>query len=382
MYLEGVAHPWKGELTQRSHADFPVRLHPAADLVEQRFQLANTKAAPSPSALPYTVEKGDNLSRIVRDHLQSLGEKPSNQAVYDGVRKVAQENGLKNPDVIHPGQRLDLRVLGGVPAETLAKPLSPPPAPREQAPPAAKSKDLPMEAKAMATPSAEAENTPKPLPTTFRESRFAALPPQAEPVSLRPQGEGGPVDRPGLLQESRIRFAAPENANGPKDLGRLLHEILEAPAPTAEASQSRHSMSNPWSTLLGDDARLSSDYGMRPDPFTGKPSFHEGIDLAAPRGTAIHPFQPGVVQFSGWQGGYGRVVIVDHQNGLSSVYAHNAKNHVNIGDRVTPRDVLGEIGSTGRSTGPHLHFEVRKNGTPVNPVPVLQGEIPIRSARR
>jgi murein DD-endopeptidase MepM/ murein hydrolase activator NlpD len=126
--------------------------------------------------------------------------------------------------------------------------------------------------------------------------------------------------------------------------------------------------------VLDGAATLSSGYGMRSDPFTGAPAFHAGVDLAASPGTPIRPMRDGIVVFSGWQRGYGRTIIVRHGDGLESVYAHNQKNQVRVGDAVTRETQLGEVGSTGRSTGPHLHFEVRKHGSPVNPMPYLQTE--------
>ena len=113
--------------------------------------------------------------------------------------------------------------------------------------------------------------------------------------------------------------------------------------------------------------RISSFYGMRDDPLTGKEKFHKGTDIAAPEGTSIYPTMEGVVTFSGKMGGYGNLVEVRHPNGFSSRYAHNSKNSVKVGDLVTTEDKIGEVGQTGRATGPHLHFEVRVGGYAVNP---------------
>jgi len=369
MYLEGIAHPWKGQLTERSHADYPLRLHPAAETFEARLS-PEPSAAPSPAVdTRYLIQKGDNLSRIVRQHLESLGEKPSNQAVYDGVRKVAKENGISNPDVIHPGQQLDLRTLGApVAAPTPQLAAIPKPAQPEME----KVVPAPLEAKAEA---------PAP-PPGFQEARVAALPQHAAPVALEARAEGGPVHRIATPLHGRARFEGPVKAGVEReDLGLLIHEILEAPKVNV-AKAVPGPLESPWSTFIDGPARLTSGYGLRPDPFTGRLSFHDGIDLAAPMGTAIYPFREGVVSFSGWKGGYGRVVIVEHDEGISSLYAHNARNKVEVGQRIGTGDKLGEIGSTGRSTGPHLHFEIRKNGVPVNPIPYLQGDVPIRNARR
>jgi murein DD-endopeptidase MepM/ murein hydrolase activator NlpD len=99
---------------------------------------------------------------------------------------------------------------------------------------------------------------------------------------------------------------------------------------------------------------------------------HEGIDIAASIGTNVKAFMGGKVSFSGWQDGYGNLVIIDHGNGLKTYYGHNSKLLVKAGETVDTSAVIAKSGNTGRSTGPHIHFEVRKNGTPVNPIPYLK----------
>ena len=119
------------------------------------------------------------------------------------------------------------------------------------------------------------------------------------------------------------------------------------------------------------DAEVSSQFGVRTDPFTGRLDFHSGLDLAAKSGAEIHPIKSGQVTFSGWQSGYGRVVVVKHDDGTESMYAHNSVNLVTVGQQVDADTVIGKVGSTGRSTGPHLHLEVRLRGAAVNPSPYL-----------
>jgi murein DD-endopeptidase MepM/ murein hydrolase activator NlpD len=99
---------------------------------------------------------------------------------------------------------------------------------------------------------------------------------------------------------------------------------------------------------------------------------HNGIDIAASTGTNIYAYQSGKVTFSGWKNGYGNVVIISHGSGLQTYYGHCSKLLVKTGQSVEKGQHIAEVGSTGRSTGPHLHFEVRKNGTPVNPAPYLK----------
>jgi murein DD-endopeptidase MepM/ murein hydrolase activator NlpD len=118
-------------------------------------------------------------------------------------------------------------------------------------------------------------------------------------------------------------------------------------------------------------AHISSGYGFRKDPFTGDRKFHQGIDIAAPAGAEVHAVGKGTVTFSGEQSGYGNVVIIDHGNGYSTKYAHNQLNLVKEGDEVDYGSVVAQVGSTGRSTGSHIHFEVLFNGQAVNPGTVL-----------
>lgn len=113
--------------------------------------------------------------------------------------------------------------------------------------------------------------------------------------------------------------------------------------------------------------RLSSPFGYRKHPIGGGSKMHKGIDLSANRGTRILSADSGVVKFSGWKGGYGYCVIVDHQNGYETLYGHCSKLIADVGDNVNRGDLIAEVGSTGASTGNHLHFEVVKNGTAIDP---------------
>jgi murein DD-endopeptidase MepM/ murein hydrolase activator NlpD len=111
----------------------------------------------------------------------------------------------------------------------------------------------------------------------------------------------------------------------------------------------------------------SSNYGYRLDPITGRSSFHTGVDIIAGPGTAVMAAAGGVVSHSGYMAEYGLVVEIDHDNGLTSRYAHLSKSHVKVGDVVMKGQLVAQVGSSGRATGPHLHFEVREKGIPLNP---------------
>jgi len=113
---------------------------------------------------------------------------------------------------------------------------------------------------------------------------------------------------------------------------------------------------------------LSSYFGQRTDPFTGKPATHRGVDFAGKRGSEVIAVAAGVVTYSGPRYGYGNMVEVNHGNGYVTRYAHNEENLVEPGDSVQPGETIALMGSTGRATGPNLHFEVRYRGQPVDPV--------------
>ena len=112
-------------------------------------------------------------------------------------------------------------------------------------------------------------------------------------------------------------------------------------------------------------------YCWRKDPFTGRKAWHTGVDIAAPAGRNIVATAAGKVIFAGWNGNYGRCVIIRHQFGYETVYGHLSKIQVENGEEVKKETIIGKVGSSGRSTGPHLHYEVRKYGNVINPWPYL-----------
>jgi murein DD-endopeptidase MepM/ murein hydrolase activator NlpD len=116
---------------------------------------------------------------------------------------------------------------------------------------------------------------------------------------------------------------------------------------------------------------LRSSFGGRNDPFSGDGAFHTGIDLQAPRGTPVHVTADGVVASAGWSGAYGKLVVIDHGNGLETYYAHLSQFLVVPGQEVRRGEVVALSGATGRATAPHMHYEVRLRGTPINPYKYL-----------
>jgi murein DD-endopeptidase MepM/ murein hydrolase activator NlpD len=133
--------------------------------------------------------------------------------------------------------------------------------------------------------------------------------------------------------------------------------------------------------LLGDswplgqpsEGMITSRFGWRIHPIFGTREFHTGLDIANRIGTPVRAAEAGIVRFVGWMGGYGRLIVVAHEDGLETSYSHLSAMVVSLGERVGRGQVLGRMGNTGWSTGPHLFFEVRRYGVAVDPVPFLQG---------
>ena len=146
----------------------------------------------------------------------------------------------------------------------------------------------------------------------------------------------------------------------------------EAPAQTSPADSGTSGKPEPEISdlQLPVQAPVSSSFGMRNDPFSHQATFHKGVDLAAPDGTKVVAALPGTVISAGYDTGYGNNVLIQHSGGLQTRYGHLGSVNVKAGDVVDSESVLGTVGSTGRSTGPHLHFEVTRMGKPVDPLPL------------
>ncbi|MTJ08973.1 murein hydrolase activator EnvC [Anabaena sp. UHCC 0204] len=126
---------------------------------------------------------------------------------------------------------------------------------------------------------------------------------------------------------------------------------------------------------LPSNAPTSSPFGWRVHPILGYRRFHAGLDFAASHGSPIRAADSGTVIFSGWYGGYGKAVIISHSQGLTTLYGHSSELYVSEGQTVQKGQAIAAVGSTGLSTGPHLHFEVRRNGTPVDPAMLILKQI-------
>lgn len=147
---------------------------------------------------------------------------------------------------------------------------------------------------------------------------------------------------------------------------RNLDEALEA-LEDAKADVAALPLANP-----AEGCAITSTFGLRRDPLIGATAMHAGIDFRTPTGTAVRASGGGRVVKSGWNGGYGKMVEIEHADGFSSRYAHLSRIDVAEGEKVEAGAVIGETGNTGRSTGPHLHYEVRENGDALNPLRFLR----------
>jgi hypothetical protein len=150
-------------------------------------------------------------------------------------------------------------------------------------------------------------------------------------------------------------------------------KLVELEKAIMERDLKKHATPSGWPVRSG---YITSKFGYRKHPIYKKAKFHAGVDFAGKRGTPVLATADGVVVFSGWQSGYGRMVEIRHMDGLKTRYGHNQKNLVKEGDMVKKGQTIAKLGSTGRSTGPHVHFEVRKNGKAVNPLKYVGSKKP------
>lgn len=176
-----------------------------------------------------------------------------------------------------------------------------------------------------------------------------------------PPAQGGPLEQTAPLSSAEID----------KQVAQLLADVQER-TERLDAISMHLLQQNLKKTTFPSGAPVnagynSSSYGWRPDPFTGQQAFHKGLDFMADAGTPIHAAADGIVTQAERAPDYGNIVRVDHGFGLDTRYAHVSGFLVKVGDRVSKGQPIATVGSTGRSTGPHLHYEVRLNGVPLDP---------------
>jgi len=195
----------------------------------------------------------------------------------------------------------------------------------------------------------------EPLNKMFRQ---AGMPPERiiEQVRSGYSGQGGPL--------TPISFSTRGEEPTPDELraNTLLHQMDKLNLYRIAAQKA------PFAKPVHVSVRYTSPFGYRRDPKTGGRRMHNGSDFAGPHGTDIFATADGVVTHAGWQSGYGRMVIIKHAFGIETRYAHTSRVLVKKGQRVSRGDHIADMGNTGRSTGTHLHYEVRVNGRPVNPM--------------
>jgi murein DD-endopeptidase MepM/ murein hydrolase activator NlpD len=182
----------------------------------------------------------------------------------------------------------------------------------------------------------------------------------------RPAGLGGPF----------VPLKPPRS--GASAFDRQLYRVNVA---RAEINQyARTLVAVPVRKPVAGEVDMSSPFGVRLDPFLGRPAIHTGIDLRGETGEPVHATAAGRVSIAGREGGYGNMIEINHGNGLATRYGHLSEIDVKVGQTVHIGDIIGRIGSTGRSTGPHLHYETRINGEAVDPQKFLRAGVRLGSA--
>jgi murein DD-endopeptidase MepM/ murein hydrolase activator NlpD len=203
-------------------------------------------------------------------------------------------------------------------------------------------------------------------------SRQADLDPAARkaidrlPASIRSRAMGGGFAASPLAAQ---RGSAESTFGTLKDLLGVLEDRLTAVRKGVEGRQAlAAALPRLWPLTSG---WLSSSFGPRQDPLTGAADFHAGLDISAERGSPVHATADGVVQLAAYNGNYGRSVEVGHGYGIATRYGHLTSYTVKVGQQVKRGDVIGYVGATGRTTGPHLHYEILMNRRPFNPLRFL-----------
>ena len=180
-------------------------------------------------------------------------------------------------------------------------------------------------------------------------------------------GKAAIAESAGAMGGPFVPARVPKDAIG---FERQLHRISVARAQITRLTRTLGTV--PVRKPVDGEVDLASGFGVRMDPFTGSPALHTGLDLHGETGDAVRAAAGGTVTTAGWSGGYGRVVDVDHGNGLSTRYGHLSSIDVRVGQSIRSGQIVGRVGSTGRSTGPHLHYETRVRGEAVDPQKFLR----------
>lgn len=311
-----------------------------------------------PTAVPtvremYTVTPGDSLSKIARDERVQGGWK----RLYDANRPVVGDD----PDLIHPGQRLTLRIAAPKKPPTKAPAKAPTKAPSVATPP-------PKLSGPGTVPRARPVTPPTTKPTTPPTTKPVAQQPVAKPVT-KPVTR--PASRPAVKQVSKPAT---------KPAAKQTSKPAAKPAPRPRTKPAPRPASKPRPPAAAEErysAPVSAGIGTR----YGKPGsswssgYHTGVDFPVPTGTSVKAVAGGRIVSAGWGGAYGYQIVLRHDDGRYSQYAHLSALAVREGQRVTAGQRIGRSGSTGNSSGPHLHFEVRTGpgyGSDIDPLAYLR----------
>jgi hypothetical protein len=186
------------------------------------------------------------------------------------------------------------------------------------------------------------------------------------------------------LDMAQLEAAAPRAGMGgpfvpvklPPDAGTFERQLYRINITRAQVERLNRTLALvPYRKPVVGEVEFTSGFGVRSDPFLGRPAMHTGLDFRAATGDPVRATANGKVVSSGWAGGYGRMVEIDHGNGLSTRYGHLSEISVRVGDPIKIGQVIGAVGSTGRSTGPHLHYETRIDGEAVDPQKFLRAGV-------
>ena len=211
-------------------------------------------------------------------------------------------------------------------------------------------------------------------------ARQAAAAADARYQATRTLIAGLGLDTRRFAPQSRIAMGGPlEDARGGPAGEAAMADLLSSWNRLSQLGEATLSLP---SRLPVANFTMTSGFGVRYDPFNGRAAMHAGVDFAGAHGEPVMAAAEGVVVRAGWAGGYGNVIDIDHGRGLLTRYGHLSRVQVRVGDRVVAGDQIGKMGSTGRSTGTHLHFEIRVDGEAVNPMPYLRAAPQIAAAQQ
>jgi murein DD-endopeptidase MepM/ murein hydrolase activator NlpD len=189
------------------------------------------------------------------------------------------------------------------------------------------------------------------------------------PAVVRSKAAGGTAKPNALVSSVFSSFTSPEDTFGLlRDVLRGLETRLSSVRRDVERQEK---LASATPSIWPAHGWLTGYFGGRSDPFTGEPGYHQGIDISTPKGQPVYATADGIVDSASYSGDYGNLIVLRHDFGLTTRYGHLNSYNVSVGSTVKRGDVIGYVGSTGRSTGSHLHYEILVNGKLINPLDLL-----------